>query len=228
MAIVEHRVTEVKGKQIMKKIVAGWSWATNYDENGKGRIWVIWDPNIIQFSEMWKSNQLIHGKVTIGVGSIQFYFTTVYGLHTIEDRKILWHELEGIHNGTDEAWIAMGDYNAILGVEDRESDNPVQEVEIRDFSDFMLNNNMNELKYIGRKYIWTNSHVWSKIDRAIVNTEWMTTMKQMEVIVMDRFISDFTPLSIHFDETGQGGPKPYRFYNYVAENSEFLKVVEKA
>nr|XP_009629730.1 uncharacterized protein LOC104119842 [Nicotiana tomentosiformis] len=50
----------------------------------------------------------------------------------------------------------------------------------------------------------------------------------MEVIVMDRFISDFTPLSIHFDETGQGGPKPYIFYNYVAENSEFLKVVEKA
>lgn len=41
----------------------------------------------------------------------------------------------------------MGDYNTVMGVDDRKSENPVQEVEIRDFKDFMLNNDMNELKY---------------------------------------------------------------------------------
>lgn len=113
---------------------------------------------------------------------------------TLEDRKALWQELEGVKNRVDGAWIAMGDYIAVLGIEDRKSDNLVQEVEIRNFREFMLNNNMNELKYIGRKFTWTNNHVWSKIDRAIVNVEWMTTMKQMEIIVMEPFISDHTPL----------------------------------
>lgn len=65
----------------------------------------------------------------------------------------------------------MGDYNTILGVDDRIHGNPVQEVEIRYFRDFMLNNNMNELKYIRRKFTWTNNHVWSRIDRAIMNAE---------------------------------------------------------
>ncbi|XP_070037184.1 uncharacterized protein [Nicotiana tomentosiformis] len=216
LAILEHRVTETNANQILKKVAAGWRCVTNYETNGKGRIWVIWDPNILQFNEMVKSNQLIHGKVFIGALKLQFYFTAIYGLHTIEDRKILWHELEVIHSGTDGACIAMGDYNAILGVDDRVYGNPVQEVEIRDFRNFMLNNNMNELKYIGRKFTWTNNHVWSKIDIVIVNAEWMTIMKQMKMIVMDLFIADHSPLSIQFEDTAQGGPKPYHFYNYVA------------
>ncbi|XP_070008576.1 uncharacterized protein LOC142165024 [Nicotiana tabacum] len=87
---------------------------------------------------------------------------------------------------------------------------------------------MNELKYIGRKFTWTNNHVWSKIDRAIVNVEWMTTMKQMEIIVMEPFISDHTPICLHLEEARKEGPKPYRFYNYVAELPEFLTVVEQA
>ncbi|XP_070006231.1 uncharacterized protein [Nicotiana sylvestris] len=122
----------------------------------------------------------------------------------------------------------MGDYNVVLGVEDRKSDNPVQEVEIRDFREFMLNNNMNELKYIGRKFTWTNNHVWSKIDRVIVNAEWMTTMKQMEIIVMKPFISDHTPVCLHLEEARKEGPKLYRFYNYVAKLPEFLTVVKQA
>ncbi|XP_070015735.1 uncharacterized protein [Nicotiana sylvestris] len=160
--------------------------------------------------------------------SVQCYFTAVYGLHTVEDKKVLWQELEGIQNGIDGAWIAMGDYNAVLGVDDRKSDNPVQEVEIRDFRDFMLNNDMNELKYIGRKFTWTNSHVWSKIDRAIINAEWMTIMKQLEVVVMEPFISDHTPLCLYYEEKSKDSPKPYRFYNYVVEHPELQKVVEKA
>lgn len=65
LAILEYRVTEINANQIIKKVVAGWSWSTSYEANGKGGIWVIWDPNVLQFNEMVKSNQLIHGKVSI-------------------------------------------------------------------------------------------------------------------------------------------------------------------
>lgn len=53
-------------------------------------------------------------------------------------------------------------------------------------------------------------------------------MKQVEVVVMEPFIFDHTPLCLQFEETGKDGPKPYRFYNYVDEHPEFLKVAEKA
>ncbi|XP_070010516.1 uncharacterized protein [Nicotiana sylvestris] len=61
----------------------------------------------------------------------------------------------------------MGDYNAIQSWEDRCNGDPVMEAEIRDFTDFLDNTRMTELKYVGREFTWTNSHVHSKIDRAL-------------------------------------------------------------
>ncbi|XP_059301911.1 uncharacterized protein LOC132053828 [Lycium ferocissimum] len=43
----------------------------------------------------------------------------VYGLHTINDRKILWEELRRLHDLTTTPWLAMGDYNAIKDASDR-------------------------------------------------------------------------------------------------------------
>lgn len=42
-----------------------------------------------------------------------------------------------------------------------------------------------ELKSVGRKYTWTNDHVHNKIDRAIVNVEWMHVYSHIKAIIMD-------------------------------------------
>lgn len=65
----------------------------------------------------------------------------------------------------------MGDFNAILELEDRMHGNVVQDHETRDFREFVEDVGMIELKAIGRPFTWTNSHVFSKIDRALVNGE---------------------------------------------------------
>ncbi|MCD7455688.1 hypothetical protein HAX54_029164 [Datura stramonium] len=70
-----------------------------------------------------------------------------------------------------ESWVLMGDFNTILEAEERIMGNVVQKGEVRDFHNFVQDNNLAEMKYVGRRYTWSNSHIHSKHDRAIVNVE---------------------------------------------------------
>ncbi|KAG5581215.1 hypothetical protein H5410_051842 [Solanum commersonii] len=68
----------------------------------------------------------------------------------------------------------------------------VQLAEIKDFKDCMINSNLSELHTVGRQYTWTNGHVCSRIDRALVNDEWVLRMPPVQVMVMEPLFSDLT------------------------------------
>ncbi|XP_060212197.1 uncharacterized protein LOC132639796 [Lycium barbarum] len=227
IAIAEHRVKEIRAAKLIKKLVPGWSWCNNYNSCPKGRIWILWNPNLVDFRKLHKHGQLIHGEVYIHSIGLRFLFTAVYGLHTIQDRRGMWNELKGLNQNITQAWIAMGDYNSVLDPDDRIHGNQIQDNEVQDFKEFLCDTHMVELKYFGREFTWTNSHIHSKIDRALVNAAWMNTMKQLEVMVMDPLFSDHTPLGIQFNNCTDGGPKPFRFFNYVADLPEFQVTVQK-
>ncbi|XP_070009487.1 uncharacterized protein [Nicotiana sylvestris] len=152
---------------------------------------------------------MITGKITLIESKEEFWFSAIYGAHTIEQRKNMWEELTQLHMELKGPWIAMGDYNAIQSWEDRYNGNPVMEAEIRDFNDFLENTGMIELRYVGREFTWTNSHVHSKIDRALVNDGWMMNMRQLEVVMQDPLFSDHTPLCLYFEQEQQNNPKPF-------------------
>ncbi|XP_019237929.1 PREDICTED: uncharacterized protein LOC109218063 [Nicotiana attenuata] len=58
-------------------------------------------------------------------------------LHTVRDRQELWDELKAINSMEKVPWVAMGDYNAVLNIDDRIYGNPVQEAEVKDFRELL-------------------------------------------------------------------------------------------
>ncbi|XP_075076350.1 uncharacterized protein LOC142163006 [Nicotiana tabacum] len=160
--------------------------------------------------------------------NLKFNFTTIYGLHTIKDRKQMWANLRALNQLQIEPWLVMGDFNTISHAEDKQCGAPVHEGEIRDFNDYLVDTNMNEMRYIGRWFTWTNNHVFSKIDRALVNAEWMIRFPKKEVLVLDPNLSDHSPLCIKMDEENFQGPRTFSFLNCIAEHHNFLKVVNEA
>lgn len=68
------------------------------------------------------------------------------------------------------------------------------------------------MRTVGRNYTWTNSHMFSRIDRAIMNAEWVTNMPQMDAVIMDPFFSDHFPLCVKFGDEPKTS-KPFRFFN---------------
>ncbi|XP_070038219.1 uncharacterized protein [Nicotiana tomentosiformis] len=171
IAIIEHRVKEYKKGQVVHKIAPTWEWFSNTSPNNKGRIWLIWDPKYAAVKKISTHNQYIQAAISFSNTALTFYFTVIYGLHTVHDRKELWRKLREIEIRQQEPWLVMGDFNAILEVEDKVHGNMVQDHEIRDFREFLKDTGMTELQAIGRPFTWTNSHVFSKIDRALVNGE---------------------------------------------------------
>lgn len=133
LALLENRVKEQKARSIIEKIAKGWAWHANYHYSNRDKIWIIWDINKLNFQWISMTDQLIHGYVKCLTMTNEFYFTRVYDLHTVEDRRGLWLQLSDLANGIQNNRLIMGDFNTILRQGDRINENAVMEVEIRDF-----------------------------------------------------------------------------------------------
>ncbi|XP_070049132.1 uncharacterized protein [Nicotiana tomentosiformis] len=167
----EHKIKEQKVMQIIRKITPGWACLDNYEYSSRGRIWLLWDSSEIDCIELCRTSQIIHTSVYVRRLDMRFTFTTVYGLHSLEDRRSLWGELTRLHSIQQGPWLIMGDYNAIRLGEDRPIGNPVHELEVKDFNEFIESIGLTEMKTSGRSFTWTNRHTYIKIDKALINAE---------------------------------------------------------
>ncbi|KAF3625162.1 hypothetical protein FXO38_29886 [Capsicum annuum] len=206
-AFTDHEWTKVKEKSASKapalfsphdSIVN--EWENNYAANGKGRIWLLWNPGNVQVTVLHTENQIIHSFIIDHSKSHLIAFSAIYELHTIEERKELWASIENLESSIHNPWLLMGDFNANLRGKDRNT--TVMDVEIKDFENLMTNAGLHKLKTIGRFFTWTNSYVHSKLDKALVNGVWLRKWPHLEVEVTH--FSDHSLLYVSVKEVAGG------------------------
>ncbi|KAH0685681.1 hypothetical protein KY290_017199 [Solanum tuberosum] len=159
---------------------------------------------------------------------MEFMFVAVYGLHTIKDRLVLWEDLRRLVAIAHGPLLCMGDYNAVLQAEDRPQGSHIQDIEVKDFNDFIIDTGMQQLKTVGGIYTWKNGHTCSRIDRDLVNAEWMIQMPIMEVNILRPGVSDHSPLKIALDKRNHKNYRAFRFFNCIADHTSFLPLVKQA
>ncbi|XP_070014213.1 uncharacterized protein [Nicotiana sylvestris] len=152
----------------------------------------------------------------------------VYGKHNIQDRKSIWKDLKGTMNGVNWPSVLMGDFNSIMSIEDRIQGNLVQDVEVRDFKNIVGEVGLIEIRTIGRYYTWTNNTVHSRIDRILVNVEWIQKWPQMEGIIMQHEFSDHCPLMITMaEDIVQGELKKLNTQEYMSVGGKIKETKNK-
>ncbi|KAH0752423.1 hypothetical protein KY285_005571 [Solanum tuberosum] len=64
ITITETRVKENNAAQVVMKIAKNWIWHNNYVEDQRGRIWILWNPKMVEFqlrdthaSDSWNSEE---------------------------------------------------------------------------------------------------------------------------------------------------------------------------
>nr|XP_009759334.1 PREDICTED: uncharacterized protein LOC104211894 [Nicotiana sylvestris] len=82
-------------------------------------------------------------------------------------------------------------------------------MEIKDFKEFMKDTRMNELQTVGRDYIWTNNHTYSRIDKGLVNASWMLTMPSLRIQIQRK------------------KNRSFRFFNCISDHPQFIQHVEQ-
>ncbi|KAK6784904.1 hypothetical protein RDI58_018359 [Solanum bulbocastanum] len=220
IASLENKVKERNAQKIIDKVTSQWQWHANHNHSDKGRIWVLWDNTTVDFTEIANTDQMIHGYIKSCSSQVEFYFTAVYGWHTVETRKSLWTQLDSIATGVNGPWLIMGDF-------DRTNGSVVQESEVGEFKDRLSRIGLCEMKTVGREYTWTNGHVYSRIDKALANPAWMTTMAELDVEIQNARCSDHSPLVIDFAEPNWRRPRPFKFMNHLVQHQDFQEAVQR-
>ncbi|RAL49249.1 hypothetical protein DM860_018122 [Cuscuta australis] len=122
----------------------------------------------------------------------------IYGFNDIASRRQLWDNIREFATSNDGPWCIVGDFNAVLNIEDRKGGNPITMDEIQDFKECIEGCGLEEIPFEGPYYTWFNKQkgdrrICSKLDRALANMHWMTDY-DTKTVVIEEGVSDHSPL----------------------------------
>ncbi|XP_016448286.1 uncharacterized protein LOC107773375 [Nicotiana tabacum] len=114
---------------------------------------------------------------------------------------------------------------------DRLHGNTVHQADIQDFVDCIQTTNLSELSWRGDYCTWTNKQrvediIFSRIDRAFGNYEWMMKWGNITMEYGLPGIYDHAPMILPMEVDQLTIKYPFRFFNVWADHQEFEQMVE--
>ena len=102
---------------------------------------------------------------------------------------------------------------------------------MRHFQEAMTDCMMMDLPYTGALFTWWNKRVedpiGKKLDRVLVNNEWLTQYPQSSAHFEAGGVSDHARSLIRTSGILNEARKPFRFFNYLADHQDFLPLVKE-
>ncbi|GFY84459.1 hypothetical protein Acr_03g0012330, partial [Actinidia rufa] len=85
------------------------------------------------------------------------------------------HTLSGhlFNSSSGMPWMLLGDFNNVLSIEEKANGLPVTPYEMRDFKSCCYDTGMSDIRSSGVFFTWSNNAIWSKLDRVMVNRNWV-------------------------------------------------------
>ena len=113
LGLVKTRVRYSNFSSISRSLLKGWKVLANYNHHHNGRIWVLWDPNIVDVCLLFSSSQVIHVSVMVLEKQINFLASFTYAFKSYIDHIPLW-ELIRLATPTMEAPLTiLEDFNVV-------------------------------------------------------------------------------------------------------------------
>ncbi|XP_070024779.1 uncharacterized protein [Nicotiana sylvestris] len=185
-----------------------------------------------QSEENVKSPKQMNGKIKskINDGWITPMYT-MYAFNNREERKELWNYLNITCQGCQETWIIMGDFNAVLRLDDKVGGLPITVGETRAFQECVDTCGLIEMSQHGNMYSWNersgDQRIFSKIDWAFVNRDWLDRMPKYNAIFLPARVTDHCPISVHLVNAPLPRKKPFKFCNIWSQHPQFLEIVKE-
>ncbi|CAA0810395.1 Unknown protein, partial [Striga hermonthica] len=161
---------------------------------------------------------------------IEFLVTFVYASPNAMHRRGLWQELQKLAMNIHEPWLLGGDFNCILRPSERTGGAPTRSPVSQEFSTWLFNNTIEELRTDGVLYTWERGGLKQKLDRFVANSAWILTFHKPFVQHLPRINSDHFPLLVRVPSD----PRPVRTrknFNFLASwllHDGFAEVVRGA
>ena len=230
IGIVETKVKANLFDDISGGLCNGWRWISNYGSSPLGRIWFGWNPNDLDLSLLFSSDQLIHLQIKLLNWHKSCLLSIVYGEHTFVLRRHLWADLIRL-SSCDLPWIVASDFNAIKDPQDRVGSTTPWIPIFDEFADCLNQAGLEDLRYAGYRDTWSHSsgenRKLRKIDRVLSNALWNHHFSFSEATFLAPGISDHSPMVVKLYPP-QCSRKPFKFFNLWTSHPDFLAMVTQA
>ncbi|GKD87001.1 RNA-directed DNA polymerase, eukaryota, reverse transcriptase zinc-binding domain protein [Tanacetum coccineum] len=201
-AVLETHVKYKNIKKVCDHVFRSWEYMTNGEDNNKGcRIMVGWNSNVIQAWLIAKSREFMFFMMETIDRKSRFFCTMIYASNSRMERRNLWKDLERQKIiTTGNPWIIMGDFNDCIN-----------KVELVD------------LHSAGFQFTWTKSlrnpkcKTLKKLDRIMVNAEFVDKFQQAHGLFLPYLISDHSPIIVKIPDGVQKRKSSFRFSNFITE-----------
>nr|GEY73392.1 RNA-directed DNA polymerase, eukaryota, reverse transcriptase zinc-binding domain protein [Tanacetum cinerariifolium] len=186
---------------------------------------------------VWDKNSFVKHNVTIldyfvmvrgvwrSTGQLVLLIT-IYALHNVSEKQMLWDFLQWeISKWTGDV-VIMGDFNEVRYKSDRFG-SVFNAHGASLFNSFIRSSGLVEVNLGGSSFTWCHKFAtkMSKLDRFLVFERFLNTCSNINVITLERYMSDHRPILLRESHVDYG-PTPFWFFHYWLEMEGSCKVVE--
>ncbi|KAK2646419.1 hypothetical protein Ddye_021614 [Dipteronia dyeriana] len=177
-------------------------------------IWLLWNENKVKLQVVASSKHTVIA--VVAEGNRYWVLIIVYTDMNAVIRRNLWGYLSAIRSCFKGPWVLMGDFNEITGSDENRGGRI-------GFSrtgsvDWINENKLVDLGFIGQKYTWMTKRGFSEIikerlDRALCSIDWRIEFAEGFLSHLPRIFSYHYPifLNLHSQHIPRSGLKPFRF-----------------
>ncbi|GKB96331.1 RNA-directed DNA polymerase, eukaryota, reverse transcriptase zinc-binding domain protein, partial [Tanacetum coccineum] len=235
--------THLKSKKLVRaceKAFGNWDWISNMHLYNKGCIIIIgWNRDMVIVRCIHMSGQTILCIIKDIGSHLVSFVSFVYAANRNIDRRNFWAKLNKHKQITNrKQWIIGGDMNVILNTNEHSAGVSFVINEMQEFRDCVNMIEVEDMCSSGLFFTWTknlkkaregnDTGVLKKLDRVMVNEEFMKKFNKAHVIFNPYIVSDHSQavVAIPNGMKKKKKKKAFKFANYIAEKYSFIPVVE--
>ncbi|KAA3465253.1 LINE-1 reverse transcriptase isogeny [Gossypium australe] len=221
ICLLEPRVSGKKESYIIEQL--GFNLSHRVEAVGfSGGIWVGWKDSV-RIQIIHNHPQFILFLINDHVSNNNFFLTFVYGNLDKSKRKTLWDVLKSVMPPKSIPWILMGDFNAILAPEDKQSPHTISK-RCNLFGNFIDS----DLGFSCPNFTWQRGGTSVKLDRALANDTWMASFPHCLVSNLPRIKSDHRPILLYTrTDMNLAKGRPFRFLAGWTKHHNFSSFVKE-
>ncbi|KAK1262357.1 hypothetical protein QJS04_geneDACA008687 [Acorus gramineus] len=205
---------------------------TNNSPTSAGRIWVLWDPEVVHIRPVISNDQFLHCEVTSNVQPMKWLISIVYASNSATQRALLWTDLADLSTLCQSSpWIVSGDFNEVRYGSEKVGGRPIHSRRAFKFNRMISHAGLQDVKATGHHLSWNNNQeerVACQLDRTLVNSIWLSKYPEGFVHYHPPGTSDHAAMEILHNPTLPRGPSPFKFFQMWTGHSTFQDTVCQA
>ncbi|VFQ59392.1 unnamed protein product [Cuscuta campestris] len=203
---------------------------SNHLSSASNKRWIFWDSNLLHLISFDDEEQATHCTFSmVNKSNSTIIISSVYGAHTVIERRQLWESLQGRSN-TNQNWVVGGDFNAISSPSEYKGQCEPNALGMEEFNSCIEACNLFCPDPSGGLFTWSGTRsrgrTWRRLDRVLVNLAFQSFFPHFYTHHLPKACSDHKAILFTCHSSRDSGPSSFRFLNAWIYHDQFLQVVK--